>query len=114
MKKEYKLALVLLGIIVAIIFLNLVGGLSFFNHPINRLIAGLPDKSCSDDSDCALKGTQCVEYSCGEAVNKNWKPFCLFKIRRTNAMYKPCPSPGHDFNVRCVNNLCQQVWTQTL
>ena len=104
--KKTLLALVIFLTILAI--LNSIGILGeLFNEPISRVIAGAPDKSCTTDSDCVLGGINCASCGCGNAVNTDWKPFCLFK--RMEAVCKPCAHPSQ-FDIKCIDNQCQTVW----
>ncbi|MBI4438322.1 hypothetical protein HY640_00145 [Candidatus Woesearchaeota archaeon] len=60
------------------------------NGPLNRIVAGHPDKSCVSDSDCIMRQVDCDSCSygsSGEAVNKDWKPFCLISLKN----YVICP-----------------------
>lgn len=71
--------LIIVGVLVFILILNFIGFLSFLNKPLNTLVAGTPDKSCNDNSDCVIRDTTCEICDCGEAVNKKWESFCPFK-----------------------------------
>lgn len=68
-----------------------------------------PDKSCIVDSDCTLRPTSCDACDCGEAVNRNWEAVCPFSNKEL-VHCKICPSEGDNFEIQCVENLCQKVW----
>jgi len=108
-KKFLITGLVIIGIIALIVILSSIGNLVLLNQPLNNLIAGSPDKSCNSDSDCVLMKTTCHPCDCGDAVNKNWHPYCPFP---DNALYecKMCASPNYDFDVKCVESQCQRIW----
>ena len=109
MNKKIKVALILFGILILMVFLSFFGILNILNTPLNSIVAGNPDKNCNVDSDCALKKTRCAICDCGDAVNKNWNTFCPFP--NLERLYcKMCASPGYDFDIKCVSNQCQKVW----
>lgn len=99
-------------LVVVIILFYFIIGFGFLNPTLNRVVSGEVDKSCSVDSDCELKSTTCGPCDCGDAVNKEWDKFCLFSngFRDVQVMCKICPSPGLNFDVRCVENQCERVW----
>lgn len=108
MNKKLKVALIIFGILIVLVFLSFTGFSNVLNNPLNRLIAGTPDKNCNVDSDCALKKTTCGVCDCGNAVNKDWNRFCPFP--NLEMVYcKMCASPGYDFDIKCVSNQCQKV-----
>lgn len=109
----YKIILIILVLIVLSFILNSFGAIttgSSLNDPLNRLIAGTPDKSCNVDSDCVIKSTRCSPCDCGDAVNQRWYTYCPFPIAKIGIFCKPCATPGQDFDLKCVNNQCQKVW----
>jgi hypothetical protein len=108
MNKKLKIALIISGILIVLVFLSFTGFYNLLNSPLNRLIAGTPDKDCNADRDCALKDTNCQACDCGDAVNKDWNKFCPFP--NFEMVYcKMCASLGYDFEIKCVNNRCQKV-----
>lgn len=106
MNKRLKIGLIVLGVIFLLVVLNYLGTLSF----MNKNFVGKPDKTCTADSDCALKPTTCGYCDCGDAVNKDWNVVCPFKNPPKQVLCKPCPSPNLDFDIKCVENQCQRVW----
>lgn len=106
MDKKLKIGLIISGVILFVIVLNYSGIIS----PSNKYSTGTPDKTCTVDSDCALKRTTCGYCDCGGAVNKDWDIVCLFKNPPKRVLCKPCPSPNLDFDVKCIENQCQRVW----
>jgi hypothetical protein len=71
--------LVISVLVITSLFLLYVFGDDLFNEPLNKWVAGEPDKTCEVNSDCVLREVDCSV--CGfpkYAVNKNWEPFCLF------------------------------------
>lgn len=103
-----KIIIALIALIAAVIVLALVVNLSgswpFLNGPINYIVSGSPDKSCTQDADCLIKQTDCGYCSCGEAVNKDWQQYCLFPNHFVDVLCKPC-SAGQ---IQCVGGQCQQ------
>jgi hypothetical protein len=108
-KKNLKIGFIVVGLIVFFAVLNFIGALAILNQPLNSLIAGSPDKRCNVDSDCILRDTICHTCDCGDAVNKNWYPFCPF-LDTAKYLCKMCASPNYDFEIKCVENQCQRVW----
>lgn len=78
-----------------------------------------PDKSCTVDSDCALKSASCGPCSCKEPVNKNWTLECprISKFEQkhmSEVRCMPCYEEGIHFAVKCVSGECQKVWNETI
>ena len=108
-KELMKIGVVVLVIVILIFILNyFYGALAFLNEPLNDIISGSPNKSCNDDSDCVLRKTICHQCDCGDTVNKNWYTFCPF-VDKSIDLCKMCASLHSDFEVKCINNLCQKV-----
>ena len=110
-RKEKRVWSWILIIFVLLIAFNFLGFLSFLNEPTNKLVAGYPNKKCSSDSDCILRGVTCAICDCGDAVNKNWYPFCPFekKLMGSVVLCKTCPFPKYDFEIKCIKNQCKTV-----
>jgi hypothetical protein len=89
-----------------LVVLNYAGAFS----SLNKYFSGVPDKKCTMDSDCVLKDTTCGYCDCGDAANKDWNVLCLFRNPPMQVLCKTCPSPNHDFEIKCVENQCQRVW----
>jgi len=77
--------------------------LSPLNEPLNKWLRGEPKKYCNRASDCVIRPTNCSVCNCGDAVNKNWKPFCPFKSHKTQ---QECNCPK--YIVRCINHRCRK------
>ena len=105
MNKKVKIGLIILGIILFLILLNYSGELSFMNN----YLSGTPDKTCTIDSDCAIKRTTCGYCDCGDAVNKDWNVFCPFRDAHLGVLCKMCMSLNYDFEIKCVQNQCQKI-----
>jgi hypothetical protein len=104
-KKPIIIGAVVLIIVILALFLNQKGLLYFLNSPLNSIISGVPDKSCSQDSDCMIKDIDCDVCGCGDAVNKEWKSFCPFK--KPLVLCEPCSSDISQ--AKCVDNQCTMV-----
>lgn len=107
MNRKLKVVFIILGIVIVLVLLILFDVLSSLNTPINEFIAGTPDKSCNIDSDCTLKETTCELCDCGDVVNQNWERFCPF-VSLKKVQCKICASLTNDFDIKCVDNLCQK------
>jgi len=108
MKKAHTISIVAVILVLAILILNYFGVMSFSNNMLNGIVSGSPDRSCSVDSDCIIKHTSCGPCDCGMAVNKDWNVFCPFKEKNIlRFKCKMCMS-NEDFQVQCINNLCEQ------
>ena len=126
MKKITKIILIS-SIFFVIVFhvLNFSGNLGFLNQIINKVIPDIPDKSCKVDSDCALKVPSqlskclpcdplgCRIYSAESdevvAVNKNWRPRCLFYQRRRYCIACEGGISTFGYKAECINNTCVKV-----
>jgi len=108
-KKALKVSLMVVGIILLLAFFYPFGFLSFLNAPLNSILYGPIDRSCTIDSDCVLQTT--CEFSCGcpLAVNKNWDTICPFGYKHFFALCEPCLSLSRS-ELKCINNQCQQVF----
>lgn len=95
-----KIFLVLIIILIIFLLFILIFPKSYLNEPLNKIVAGIPDKDCNLDSDCIYLKTTCSYCDCGEAINKNWKPFCPFEYVRCDMA---CLPP----KVKCIENKCQ-------
>jgi len=111
-KEFLKIGLIIIGLIILVAVLNYIGVLVVLNEPLNTLVAGSPNKNCNVDSDCVVRGTSCHPCDCGDAVNKNWYPSCPFPDT-SKYFCKMCESPVNDFQVKCIENRCQKVWTES-
>lgn len=108
MKKSIRTTIIISGVIIILLILFFSGIILKLNYPLNHILAGEPEKNCSVDFDCALRVTSCEECACGEAVNKNWRPFC--PIPNNEKIYcKKCPEEGRDILIKCVENQCQKI-----
>lgn len=112
--------------ILAIFVLNFIGVLYFLNPVINKIFPDIPDKSCQIDSDCILaipsklsECSLCDPYGCKfysaelnevVAINKDWKPRCLFSEPK-NVICLMCIGgiEQKDYEAKCVNNRCVKV-----
>jgi hypothetical protein len=81
---------------------------SQINGSLNAIVAGEPDRSCRQDSDCALRQTSCSLCDCGDAVNMKWERFCPLPDKET-VYCKPCASLGADFQLKCADGTCQKT-----
>ncbi|MFH1711316.1 MAG: hypothetical protein ABH840_03320 [Nanoarchaeota archaeon] len=104
MKARYIIFLaVAIILIVGILIMNFIGFYRL-NEPLNKIVAGSPNKKCTEDSDCVLIWDSCFPCGCGNAVNKDWKPYCPFDYPYAVSC-EICPS----FNVKCVDNKCTAI-----
>lgn len=110
MNKKLKIVFIVTGIIIFLGILSFIGIFSVMNNSLNSLFAGIPNKSCSVDSDCDLEKTKCNPCDCGSAVNKDWNRFCPLPDLSVISIYcKGCMALGYDIEVKCLNNQCQTV-----
>ena len=104
MRKPWIICILLIGVLALLVLSAGLGFLAIFNEPVNYLIYGPLDNSCTTDSDCALKQTSCsVSCACPQPVNKNWNHQCLFGYAHPFAVCKPCAS---QVQVQCFNKRC--------
>jgi hypothetical protein len=89
-------------IIITLVVLYYIGLFSILNNPLNNLVAGEPDRTCSVDSDCVVKTIQCSSTCDKEAVNVEWSKFCPFKENVFIAI-SGCSGP---IDAKCVEGIC--------
>ena len=118
MDKNKKIIFAVSGLVLLILFLDIIGALS----SLNGLIKQEPDTSCNIDADCALvaKVPSCGHGcpSCGTfdynqssvAINSGWKPFCF----EEGYTYFCTACAGKIINkdkvkAACINHKCERV-----
>lgn len=114
MSKSKKIIIVLITIaaVAAIgIFLNSYGLLKSLNEPLNKLVAGVPEESCTVDSDCIARTSDCSICGNGDVVNKEWETFCPFHTidkENVNCMTSG-PMKAGCTQGQCTNKLAQET-----
>ncbi len=124
--KRVLIPLIFIFILVILLMSDLIGILYFLDPVINRIIPDIPSKFCQVDSDCVLaipsklsECSPCDPYGCKfysaesdevVAINKNWKPRCLFS-KPKNVVCIMCIGGIRQKNYQpeCVNNECIKV-----
>jgi hypothetical protein len=96
---------IILTVAAILLILNYFGYLADLNEPLNNLIVGSPEKICGYNTDCALKRTQCNPCDCGDAVYRDWAPFCILHDPKVYDC-KPCPALNIDFQIACIDYKC--------
>ena len=111
MKKQIKIVLIALLIVAVLGIAYILGFLSFLNKPLNYIVYGPIDTSCSVDSDCVLRQASCsVRCACGTPVNKNWNIKCPFGYKHPFAVCEVC---SFNYELKCVNNTCKQIFNRS-
>jgi len=103
MKKQTKI-LIIIGILLLIYpVLNYFGAFSFLNQPLNKIVAGEPDKTCNQDTDCRVTWPICGSCEC-DVVNQEWRKYCPFRpLYYTLCL---CPIIENNLTIKCIENQC--------
>lgn len=72
----------------------------YFNRPV--------DYTCVNNADCTIGKIACSTCCGTEAINKNWKPICIFEPE------VKCEACGTAGVAMCINNRCELIGLETI